>query len=192
MIKSKKCKVKGCEYERYANASMCLNHYLEHEKEKRLKKEEKRKARENKEQQIQLERNIKKTLHASTWKLMSEYIRRKDADEFGMNYCYTCGAKKHWKELQCGHFKHDKLDFDERNLRPQDYHCNNYLSGRLDVYAERLIKENDMDWFNQLVLDANNYKGYSIEEMLKIKEDLKIKIKELDNKVRNNPKIDLR
>lgn len=181
MIKSKKCKIKGCYNERYANTGWCLEHYIIHEKEKRAKKEEKRKAKAEKELKIQVEKDVKKTLHASTWKLMSEVIRRTGADEFGFNTCYTCGAKKHWKELQCGHFKHDRLDFDKRNLKPQCYRDNNYFSGKLDVYAQKLIQENGMEWFNKLVLDANTHKGYSIQEMLEIKENLKKDIEALNN-----------
>lgn len=119
MIKSKKCKISGCENERYANTSWCYSHYIEHEKEKKAKKEEKAIAKLNDKIKKQAQKDLWRIVHNRVWKLMSEYIRTKDADEFGYNTCYTCGARKHWKELQCGHYKHDKLDFDERNLKRQ-------------------------------------------------------------------------
>ena len=37
-------------------------------------------------------------------KVFSEYIRQKYADSFGMVSCFTCDARKHWKDMQNGHF----------------------------------------------------------------------------------------
>jgi len=37
------------------------------------------------------------------WKLVSEYVRRRHADENGYTACYTCGTIKHWKEMDAGH-----------------------------------------------------------------------------------------
>lgn len=180
MIRSKKCKIKGCEKERYANIGWCLEHYKEHELEKRLKKEERAKNKEEKIAVIKAQKDLKKIVHDRVWKLMSKYIRTKNADEFGMVECYTCGKMYHWKELQAGHYKHDRLDFDERNLKPQCIRCNNYLSGRLDVYTENLIRDYGIDWWKQLVFDANNHKGYSLEEMLEIEKDLKEKLSKIN------------
>lgn len=56
-------------------------------------------------------------------KLYSEYIRRKDADKEGFNFCYTCGARHHWKKLQNGHYVRRSAGlsvyFLEENCRPQ-------------------------------------------------------------------------
>lgn len=180
MIKSKKCKISGCENERFANTSWCLFHYKQRETEKKIKKEEKAIAKLNDKIKKQAQKDLWRIVHNRVWKLMSEYIRTKDADEFGMNTCYTCGARKQWKELQAGHYKHDKLDFDERNLKRQCFACNNYHSGRLDVYTVNLIRDYGMDWLNKLSNDAQKAsKGkdsYSIEEMLEIEKDLKGKL----------------
>lgn len=187
MIKSKKCKISGCENERYANTSWCYSHYIEHEKEKKAKKEAKAIAKLNDKIKKQAQKDLWRIVHNRVWKLMSEYIRTKDADEFGYNTCYTCGARKHWKELQCGHYKHDKLDFDERNLKPQCYRDNNFLSGRLDVYTVNLIRDYGMDWLNKLSEDAQKAsKGkdsYSIEEMLEIEKDLKAKLEVIRKRI---------
>ena len=175
-MKEKPCKLCG-KKKRYANTSWCYSCYRKREKEK---KEEKAKRKlERKQSTKKYQNEIKKKLHNKVWKLMSEYVRLKGADQFGFNTCYTCGAKKHYKELHAGHYKHDKLDFDERNLKPQCVKCNKYYSGRLDVYCEKLTREYGIDWVNQLVVDAWAYKGYSIEEMLEIEKDLKQKLCEL-------------
>jgi len=179
-MNNKPCKI--CGGKRYANINLCYSCYLKREK---VKKEEKAKRKlERKQSTKKYQNEIKKKLHNKVWKLMSEYIRRKDADQYGFNYCYTCGAKKHYKELNAGHYKHDRLDFDERNLKPQCVKCNQHNSGELDLYAERLIKENGLEWFNKLVSDAWKHKGYDIEEMLEIEKGLKIEIENINNKFR--------
>jgi len=108
-----------------------------------------------------------KTLHAKAWKLISEYVRRDGEDEFGYNNCYTCDKLEHWKALQCGHFFHNKLDFDLRNLRPQCASCNMYKSGDLANYACKLLAELGEMGMHQLKLDANTT-TYTIEDLEKV------------------------
>ena len=72
------------------------------------------------------------------------------------------------KKWTLGILKHNKLDFDERNLKVQCTTCNRYHQGRLDEYTKRLIDDFGIEWFHQLVKDAWSHQGYSIEEMLEI------------------------
>jgi hypothetical protein len=80
-------------------------------------------------------------------KLFSEYIRRRGADSTGMTQCFTCGVKKHWKELQCGHFcprQYLSLRYDETNCQTQCYACNMLYNGQPSAFAIRLkIKYGD-------------------------------------------------
>lgn len=176
MLEIKHCKL--CEKKRYANTSWCFSHYKERE---RLKKEFKfKKALERKSKTKGFVDNIRKKLYKQAWGLMSQWVRRKDANLDGFNECYTCGCVKHYKELQAGHFKHDRLDFDERNLKPQCSRCNKWFSGKLDVYAENLIRDYGIEWFNQLVRDANSYHPYTIPELGQIIRDLKNKLANLN------------
>ncbi len=110
---------------------------------------------------------------------MSEYVRRSGADWRGMNVCYTCGNFLPWQELHAGHYQHGKLDFDTRNLKPQCAACNTYHGGRLDEYTLRLIKENGLEWVEQLKRDSAQHKGYSLEEIKRIYEDLIGKVQNL-------------
>jgi len=169
---------KKCDKPRYANQSLCYFHFREHEKAK--KEEKARLKKERHESTKGFKESIRKTLHKKAWKLMSEWIRRKDANLDGYNECYTCGHIKHYKEMNAGHFKHDRLDFDLRNLKCQCVNCNQHNSGRLDVYAEHLIRDYGLEWFNKLVQDAWSHKGYSVEDLTAIIEDLKIKISKLN------------
>ena len=107
---------------------------------------------------------------------MSEVVRRTGANLDGYNECYTCLAVKHYKEMNAGHYKHDKLDFDFRNIHCQCVKCNQHNSGELDLYAERLIRENGLEWFNQLVRDSWTHPGYSVEDLTLIIEELKNKL----------------
>jgi hypothetical protein len=113
-----------------------------------------------------------KKLHRKAWKKISEYVRKQEANEFGMTPCYTCGGRFHYAALHCGHYLHNKLDFDLRNLKPQCPQCNLYLSGNLAVYGLRLAKENSVEWLEQLHLDANTT-TYTIEDLERIIEQYK-------------------
>jgi len=84
-----------------------------------------------------------------------------------------------WKELHCGHYQHGKLDFDERNLKPQCTLCNTFHSGRLDEYTLRLISENGKEWVEQLRNDASKHPGYTLDEMKQIHARLVEKLQQL-------------
>lgn len=76
-------------------------------------------------------------------KLFSFYIRQRGIDDFGNNYCITCGVQKPWKELQNGHYVTRNcmaLRYDEQNCHPQCMGCNVFQKGRLDIYAIRLME----------------------------------------------------
>ncbi len=107
---------------------------------------------------------------------MSEWVRRKDADWRGYVSCFSCFVVIPWKEAQCGHWIHNKLDLDEDNLKPQCARCNLYLSGHLEAYTIRLTQEHGLEWVLALQAKANQHPGYSIEELKQIEETLKIKL----------------
>jgi len=118
----------------------------------------------------------KKRLQARCWKLMSEWVRRRDASFSGMVICFTCDKPLHWKEANAGHFQHGKLDFDERNIHCQCVKCNMFLSGKLDSYTMRLIGLHGVEWVEQLRNDAAKHLGYTVEELRTIEKDLKARL----------------
>lgn len=88
------------------------------------------------------------------WDTFSIWIRKRDKK------CYTCG-KTFWDEqlgeftingLVAGHFKHGVLDFDPMNIHAQCDSCNRHWSGKLDVYAENLIRDYGLKAFKELCL----------------------------------------
>lgn len=114
-----------------------------------------------------LRKVTRKSLHKKLWDRQSLRIRKSAANFQDLVQCYTCSKFINYKEAQLGHFWHNKLDFDERNLRIQCIYCNHYKHGNLGKYAKRLIMENGLDWFNQLEADAAQHKGYTLTDLKK-------------------------
>jgi hypothetical protein len=91
------------------------------------------------------------TLKAKCWKLFSQYIRLRDADENGTVKCVTCGKLMFWEKdsAQAGHFiggRGNAVLFDERLVHVQCYRCNkelrgNYVSYTLFMLTKHTIRE---------------------------------------------------
>jgi len=66
-------------------------------------------------------------------KWFSLYIRLREANEYGMVQCFTCGIVRGYKDgMQNGHFqsrKHLSTRFDEENCQVQCIKCNMYSQG---------------------------------------------------------------
>lgn len=74
-------------------------------------------------------------------KWWSQYIRMRDSDKHGFAECITCGTKKPWKEMQCGHFVKrsvSMLRFDDENCNAQCMQCNVYKYGEQYAYSQAL------------------------------------------------------
>jgi hypothetical protein len=111
-------------------------------------------------------------LKQKAWKLVSEYVRRKDADEGGTAACYTCGVLAHWKDLHAGHAipgRHNAVLFDVDIIRPQCPRDNLFLGGRYEIFAAKLIRENGLEWFEKKLSDARKVTKFSradIEDLI--------------------------
>lgn len=97
-----------------------------------------------------------------------------------MAQCYTCKHWFAWKVMNAGHFIHNKLDFDERNVHPQCVQCNLWKHGNLGRYAYYLIKEYGVKWVERLEYDAS-CKGndYTRQELIELDLYYKQKLNEL-------------
>jgi len=89
---------------------------------------------------------MKKTnLKEKLWKLFSEFIRLRDADNRGYVSCISCGKVSHWKDSQAGHYipKNSGMFFyfNEDDCHAQCYGCNVPKSGNLIYYRKRLIEK---------------------------------------------------
>ena len=75
-------------------------------------------------------------------KWFSLYIRLRDANEYGMVQCFTCGVVRGYKDgMQNGHFqsrKHMATRFHEDNCQIQCLKCNIFDSGQQYLFSLRL------------------------------------------------------
>ena len=82
-------------------------------------------------------------LKKKTWKIFSEYIRRKYADSDGFVECVCCGVKKHWKLIQASHIVPGRrlgILFEESGVFPCCIGCNVFKNGNyreFDAFIDR-------------------------------------------------------
>lgn len=124
-------------------------------------------------------------LHKELWRLVSEYIRRKDADDNGYVACCTCGRMVHWRtQANAGHYidrTHKAVLYDEMNIAPQCRLCNKFRQGKAVDFREYLVKKYGEKAIRDLEQRRNFPAGYTQEGLaLKITE-YKRKLAELKN-----------
>lgn len=79
-------------------------------------------------------------------KYCSLFVRLSNADEYGYCNCYTCRARKHFKQMTCWH-KESRwwitVRYDLDNVRPQCWWCNSklYGNGRPIEFELHLIQD---------------------------------------------------
>jgi hypothetical protein len=112
-------------------------------------------------------------LKKKLWKVFSEYIRRRDADENGMVKCFTCSKVDHWKNLQAGHYVPQSialsLVFHEKNVHVQCGGCNLFRNGNPTVYAVELRKrygENILEELQSHRVENFRYTRVDYDEMI--------------------------
>ena len=80
---------------------------------------------------------------AKAWKEFSMFIRLRDADEFGMVTCCTCPARKHWKEMDAGHYitrAKNSTFLDEGNAHGQCGGCNRFQGGKFFEHMQFILR----------------------------------------------------
>jgi NMD protein affecting ribosome stability and mRNA decay len=122
-------------------------------------------------------------LKAKAWKLFSEYIRRKDADEGGTVHCYTCRAPVYWKEAHAGHFvpgRKNAVLFNEDVVRPQCIRCNIFLGGYYHAYTLRMVDEVGRERVDELLSLRHKVLKLTRSDIEEIIEKYKQKLEELE------------
>jgi hypothetical protein len=126
--------------------------------------------------------NYKKRL----WSLVSEYVRRKNADHAGNVACVSCGATRHWKAIHAGHYIAKSLGlaiyFDEQNVHPQCPGCNLFRHGNLPQYALYLRKTYGEGILEALDERRRTTRKISEAEYLELIERYKSKLSDLDKR----------
>jgi len=129
-----------------------------------------------------------RTTKAHAWRLFSKYIRLRDALKTtgDINYCkcFTCGRIEPIKNMDAGHFVSRRFNstlFDERNVHSQCTYCNCFLSGNQLEYRRQLIKLYGEGIDIELKDKATEIKKYTIPELEEFIEELKGKIRTLQD-----------
>lgn len=128
-------------------------------------------------------------LKKELWVLVSQYVRMDAADDMGWVQCYTCPARRFWKNeplkgtlgIQAGHCftqgGHKSTIFDLDNIRPQCYQCNINNSGEGAVFRGNLERDHGKKFVNDLERRAKQpYRGdvFYLEDQIDVyKEKLK-------------------
>jgi len=122
-----------------------------------------------------------KRLKTKLWKLVSEYVRRRDADSNGYVSCYTCDTVKHWTEGDAGHGiagRKNMVLFDLEILRFQCKNCNRN-QGEQYIFGKKLNEENGEGWFESKLIEARKPKKIYDSELEEMIEAMKTMLEEL-------------
>tara|TARA_R110001583_G_scaffold8832_1_gene41744 strand:+ start:4299 stop:4700 length:402 start_codon:yes stop_codon:yes gene_type:complete len=101
-------------------------------------------------------------------KVFSIYIRQRAADNFGMVNCYTCGKRKHWKEVDAGHFQSRakfSTRWDEQNVKAQCKHCNMTNGGQQYQFGMMLDQEYGEGMAEKILIRSNQMSKLSLPEL---------------------------
>lgn len=97
--------------------------------------------------------------------------------------CVTCGVKKHWKEMQGGHFisrRFTKYKLLEENVHPQCPACNGPLRGNYHSYTLYMIDMYGRKYVDELLATKGETKKYNRVEIEELISDLRIELKQLE------------
>ena len=120
-------------------------------------------------------------------KVFSEYVRLRDADEFGMVECFTSGKVYHWTKLHCGHFmsrRHKSTRWHELNCMPQSVSENLYNQGNNFQFALNLDKKFGVGTAEMLLNLSKESVKHSREYLYAMIEDYTDKVNKLKEKLK--------
>lgn len=125
-----------------------------------------------------------RSLKDRAWKLFSEWIRRKDADEGGTVQCVTCKGLFHWKETHAGHFvpgRTNSVLLVEELVHVQCPICNIWRGGNYHAYTLFML-----DTYGRAKVDEFLALRHQVKKMTRADweakiEEYKQKLEELEN-----------
>ena len=112
-------------------------------------------------------------LKKDAWKVFSIWVRKNNADWRGYVECVTCGKKFIWNSgmIHAGHWIHDKLDYDPRNVHPQCRNCNYKYNKNANtayaIYMALTYGPKEMDRLRKYAYKKGNlYTRKELEEVI--------------------------
>jgi hypothetical protein len=120
------------------------------------------------------------------WALLSEYIRKKYSDEYGMCQCYTCSTRLDYREMQAGHGVSGRTNWlltleAEELIRPQCMPCNILKGGQYEIFIPKLIDEYTLEGFQDFVIEARKPLKMRMSDWGDQIEQIQDRLHELDN-----------
>ena len=82
-------------------------------------------------------------LKQKAWRVFSEWVRKRGADENGYNTCVTCGKRDLWTNLHASHFipsRRNSILFLEENCHASCMACNIWRHGAIEDYYPFMLK----------------------------------------------------
>jgi 5-methylcytosine-specific restriction endonuclease McrA len=119
-------------------------------------------------------------------RVVSRYVRLKEANSNGIIQCYTCPKVAHYLKMQCSHFiprTHLATRWLIDNLRPACKTCNETLHGNLEVYAKNLEVERKgtVEYLNEL---KHTIEKPSKEELKQLLSEYQFKLRLVEQKIK--------
>lgn len=112
----------------------------------------------------------KNVSEAMLWDMFSLYIRLRDADENGICRCFTCGAYRHYKKIDCGHGiprQHKATKYHHWNNHAQCKHCNGFEGGMRESYKVAMdMRYGKGTWDKLLILSKSEFKLGPFERLI--------------------------
>jgi len=92
------------------------------------------------------------TLRRKLDRVFSEFIRKRDGNEFGMGRCVTCSNR--YAKLECGHFiprQHTATRWNELNCAGQCAYCNKWQHGAQAEFYVALVRKHGQPTVDELM-----------------------------------------
>lgn len=119
--------------------------------------------------------------------LMQRMVRVKAAlVEGDLITCVTCGVKRHWKEMQGGHFisrRFTKYKLLEENIHPQCPACNGPLRGNYPAYTLYMCDMYGREFVDELLATKGETKKYNRCEIIDLIDELRVELKRLEGRL---------
>lgn len=127
-------------------------------------------------------KNSVSKMKQKAWSTFSLWVRLSAADYDGYVRCITCGVKKHYKEMQAGHFIPGRLNavlFSEEGVHPQCYGCNIGKGGNWPSYYEWMKGMYGLEIIDQLIFQSRQVVKYTISDYEELAKKYQALTKEL-------------
>lgn len=100
-------------------------------------------------------------------KVFSQYVRLRVCDEYGFSDCFTCGTRRHWKEVDAGHFitrAKFATRWDPVNVQFQCKRCN-MNGGQQYEFSRKLDSTYGEGTAEEIFIKSQKRAGYSNEDL---------------------------